>query len=337
MSIKRPIISDDSYEVYGKIISEGMGADGEYHIALGIQPQYGIVNFSKSYIRNPYWYGTSNISLYKLVYDSGDACYMFSDVDNISSLKTVSSFSKFIVFGDLRTTTGVGSPYDVSYNDNCSTYGINSFQANITTADLDIFDSIKILSNVGIDKNTINIGQDLYVLASETEDIHADICGIIRGDGVTITAKEPHGESGTLFNVIGEGTTITDISEEKGAAEKSYFLIGDTTIFSPTIEAVEPIVFVGNGTDGVILKESSSYTFYIGEEDYDYDEESTKMYLYFNESLTDDELAQLTVVLVRAQMPDVTIKYPGGFDEDGVYIKHKNFPYAKMELNYRIY
>ncbi len=328
-------------EAFGKIIVEGTGSSDHFEVNLGFKPQYGNVSFCKSYTRNPFWFNDFDLNIFRLVQKSDNESFMIFGLDKFYS-SPISAFSDAILFADRRVTTeSENNKFDVSYSDSfCRVINKNSWSfINSCGYGFNTFDSVKLNFNLSIDKNfQFNEGYDLYLLVSPNESIFGDIFALIRGNGEESIGKMPFGGEDRFNHPLDFGVFYSDISEEFGVDERSMFSVGNlnrttgdwaNVIGTPQcslVSIVEPIIFLGEEQK---FKSPKEYDFWI--------EEDGKMFISFASSLSQEEVGQMTIVLVRADLPEIKMKIPGTFTENGFQVEHKNFSYQRMELNYKVF
>ena len=345
MAIRSYYITDDNLGSYGKIIATGINEE-DIFIPTGKRAQYGIVNFSKSYIRNPYYFGNSNINLYRLIYDDINRLFDIKKLNTNDSV-SVSVFDDCLVFADKRSTTGIG-PYDADYSSSfCKTMPKNRyFLYNSTGAISENSDQLIIGSSpdgvndydvaVPVDQSLSgNYGYDMYLLHCSDEQINGSIFTIIRGDGTAQQGKDPFGTSGASFSVTDYGPFFTDVSSTNDLADRTKFSIGSLNATTgnwasvmgtdiPVVEDVQSIVFVSENAD------------FVPPDEYDFEiEDDGDMFLTFTTALTAAEADDMCIVLVRNDSPDVSVKFPDGFAGNGFYATMKNISYSIVEMNYR--
>jgi hypothetical protein len=311
MALRRFHTATSNQETYGKLIVDGMDEqDGTVNIALDYQPQFPLVGFARSYQKNPFWFSKTGLNIYRLV-DSGtpetyDIYQLNSDA---APVVLPNAFSDAIVFADWREVTDVRGTLTADYtNSYCKTLSKNSWHFLSSTDDA--IEQVVLDLPVTIDRHARNgDGHDLYILISERESILGDIFAIIRD------SKTAYGSSGTTWDTAIQGVVLTDLGS---STSFSLGNISDDFASAPATTLVEPVIF----TDTAATQATSGYNFYI--------EDNGDMILSF-----DTATAATCVVLVRADLPLATVKYPGGLHSDGFDVSYENFPYSRMELNTR--
>jgi len=321
MALRRFHIASSNQETYAKLIVDGLNDDsGTINVEVNYQPQFPLVGFARSYTRNPFWFSKGGLNIYRLV-DSGVAntydVYMLNSDSAPATLPN--AFSDAIVFADWREVTDVLGTLTADYSDAfCKTLSRNSW--HFSSSSSDEIEQVVLDVPVTIDRSaTTGGGYDLYMLISEQESIFGDVFAIIRDD------KVPFGSTGTTWDTASttQGVIVTDIGDYEGSYNGVNYNVGNiSTDFASAASAsiVEPVIFTGTAATQV----TDNYEFYI--------EDDGNLMLDFDSTTA---LGDMCVVLIRADLPLATVKYPGGLHADSFDVSYENFPYARMELNTR--
>lgn len=349
MAIRTYYISDDNLGLYGKIVATGIDDSVDTFIDTGVQSQYGIVNFSKSYIRNPYCFGDNNIYLYRVAYyDNVSKTFDISEL-NADINVTISAFGDSLIFADRRKTTGRG-PYSVDFSDSfCKTIRKNKYSLYDSTGiGEDLLNKVSLSSDpanisgsfvLPVNKSSIDdYGYDIYMLYSKYEEISGDVFAVIRGDNISAAGKSPFGISGAVFNTTEYGPSFTDVSALQNPVlpDRTMFHLGNLgtrggdwaiPMISDirVVTQVQPIVFVDATTT---FMPPSMYEFEI--------DDNNDMYITFNTALTIPEVSFMTIVLLRDDTPEINLKTQNGFTSDGFYLETENISYSVINANYRV-
>lgn len=321
MALRRFHVASSNQETYGKLIVDGLNDEsGTINVEVNYQPQFPLVGFARSYQRNPFWFSKTGLNIYRLIDSGTPSTYDIYNL-NVDSAPTTlpNAFSDAIVFCDWRDVTDNAGTLTADYtNSYCRTFSRNSWHF-ISSSD-DEIEQVVLDVPVTIDRNgTTGGGYDLYMLISDEESIFGDVFAIIRDE------KIPFGSTGSTWDTGAtvQGIIVRDVGDYEGSYNGINYTVGNiSTDFSSaaTSTVVEPVIF----TDLAANQVTDNYQFYI--------EDDGSMMLDFDNSTS---LGYMCVVLIRADLPMATVKYPGGLHTDSFDVSYENFSYSRMELNTR--
>jgi len=321
MALRRFHTASSNQETYGKLIVDGLNDNsGTINIEVNYQPQFPLVNFARSYQRNPFWFSKGGLNIYRLV-DSGVSntydIYMLNS--NSAPAIMPNAFSDAVVFADWRVVTDNMGTLTADYSDSfCKTLSKNSWHFASTTSDE--IEQVVLDIPVTIDRSVSSGGgYDLYMLISEQESILGDIFAIIRDN------KVPFGSNASVWDTPNtvQGIIITDIGNYEANYDGTNYSLGnisDDFTLAAVSQIVEPVIFTTASSTQV----TDGYQFYI--------EDDGVLLLDFDSTTN---VSGMCVVLIRADLPLATVKYPSGLHSTSFDVTYDNFPYSRMELNTR--
>jgi hypothetical protein len=333
-------MTDDNIGSFGKIEATGLMSSGEVFVETNKQAKYGIINFSKSYTRNNYSFGNSDIYLYKLIYNDEENTFNIYEVKSGGEQVGISAFGDSIVFCDKRTTTGTAPTYTVDFtNSYCKTIRNNYKIFDDAGTNEDVLNTLVLgvdSSNsfiIPIDKSTsYDYGYDMYILYSKYEKIEGEIFAIIRGNGIDFNGKEPFGSQESEFTVEDYGIAFEDVATERkrfkicnidnNTGDWSEAVASEDVL---SINSIQTIVFLD---EDCVFKQPSEYEVEI--------DDDKNVFIEFDEALSEDEAQNMIVILIRDDSPEIEMKTPDGFASNGFYFEINNIPYPLINANYRV-
>lgn len=303
MALRRYKISNDNIELYGKIQIEGLEGKNELLIPTDFEPQVAIVSSSKPYLRNPYWFGNNEkIKLYTLlpinpIMQNDSLITKYFFISSITGEQIeINAYGDGLVF--------INNKLQNQYNGFSKSLSKNAWQFS--------GNSINKFNQIDINTYIDNISYNLYLIYSEDETIYGNVCYFLQKNS-NLPENYPN-----LF-------MITELNNEKYENNSLYYL-GNMNFFEQKINLVEPMIFVIKNNEYILL-EPSKYTFYI---------EDNNIYLLFNKPLSIEEENNIIILFIQADIPSLNIKYPNGMHKNGVILECNNYPYSRIDINYRI-